>query len=63
MIYLRMTDYGIAIIRVLHFRMDAPRHLRCKATTYPPEKSFGAHSATRDRLATVPPEFNDPDPF
>ena len=27
MIYLRMTDYGIAIIRVLHDRMDAPRHL------------------------------------
>jgi len=27
MIYFRMTDYGIAIIRVLHERMDAPRHL------------------------------------
>jgi len=27
MIYFRPTDYGIAIIRVLHERMDAPRHL------------------------------------
>jgi len=27
MIYFRITDYGIAIIRVLHDRMDAPRHL------------------------------------
>lgn len=26
-IYFRMTDYGIAVIRVLHERMDAPRHL------------------------------------
>jgi toxin ParE1/3/4 len=26
-IYFRLTDYGIAIIRVLHERMDAPRHL------------------------------------
>ena len=27
MIYFRITDYGIAIIRILHERMDAPRHL------------------------------------
>jgi len=27
MIYFRVTDYGIAIVRVLHDRMDAPRHL------------------------------------
>jgi toxin ParE1/3/4 len=27
MIYFRITDYGIAIIRVLHDRMDAPQHL------------------------------------
>jgi len=27
MIYFRVTDYGIAIIRVLHDRMVAPRHL------------------------------------
>jgi toxin ParE1/3/4 len=27
MIYFRITDYGIAVIRVLHNRMDAPRHL------------------------------------
>jgi toxin ParE1/3/4 len=27
MIYFRITDYGIAIIRVMHERMDAPRHL------------------------------------
>jgi len=27
MIYFRIADYGIAIIRVLHERMDAPRHL------------------------------------
>jgi len=27
MVYFRMTDYGIAVIRVLHERMDAPRHL------------------------------------
>ncbi len=27
MIYFRVTDYGIAIIRILHDRMDAPRHL------------------------------------
>jgi toxin ParE1/3/4 len=27
MIYFRITTYGIAIIRVLHDRMDAPRHL------------------------------------
>jgi toxin ParE1/3/4 len=26
-IYFRITDYGIAVIRVLHDRMDAPRHL------------------------------------
>ena len=26
MIYLRVTEYGVAIIRVLHDRMDAPRH-------------------------------------
>jgi len=27
MIYFRITDYGIAIIRVLHDRMHAPQHL------------------------------------
>jgi toxin ParE1/3/4 len=27
LIYFRITDYGIAIIRVLHGQMDAPRHL------------------------------------
>ncbi len=27
MIYFRITAYGIAIIRILHDRMDAPRHL------------------------------------
>lgn len=27
MIYLRVTEYGVAIIRLLHDRMDAPRHL------------------------------------
>jgi toxin ParE1/3/4 len=27
MIYFRVTDYGIAVVRVLHDRMDAPRHL------------------------------------
>ena len=27
MVYFRVTDYGIAIVRVLHVRMDAPRHL------------------------------------
>ena len=26
-IYFRVTSYGIAIIRILHERMDAPRHL------------------------------------
>lgn len=26
-IYFRITDYGIAITRILHDRMDAPRHL------------------------------------
>jgi toxin ParE1/3/4 len=26
-IYFRITDYGIAVIRVLHDRMDASRHL------------------------------------
>jgi toxin ParE1/3/4 len=26
-VYFRITDYGIAVIRVLHDRMDAPRHL------------------------------------
>lgn len=26
-IYFRAEDYGIAIIRILHQRMDAPRHL------------------------------------
>jgi toxin ParE1/3/4 len=26
-IYFRITDYGIAVIRILHERMDAPRHL------------------------------------
>jgi toxin ParE1/3/4 len=26
-IYFRVTDYGIAVIRLLHERMDAPRHL------------------------------------
>ncbi len=27
MIYFRITDYGIAVIRVLHDRMQASRHL------------------------------------
>jgi plasmid stabilization system protein ParE len=27
MIYFRITDYGIAITRILHERMDAPHHL------------------------------------
>jgi len=27
MVYFRVTDYGITVIRVLHERMDAPRHL------------------------------------
>lgn len=27
MVYFRITDYGIGIVRVLHRRMDAPRHL------------------------------------
>jgi hypothetical protein len=27
MIYFRETDYGIAIIRILHHRMDAGRQL------------------------------------
>ena len=27
MIYFRVTDYGINIVRVLHDRMDAPRHI------------------------------------
>jgi len=26
-IYFRTTPYGIAVIRILHQRMDAPRHL------------------------------------
>ena len=26
-VYFRVTSYGIAIIRILHDRMDAPRHL------------------------------------
>jgi toxin ParE1/3/4 len=26
-IYFRQTPYGIAIVRILHQRMDAPRHL------------------------------------
>lgn len=26
-IYFRITAYGIAIVRILHERMDAPRHL------------------------------------
>jgi toxin ParE1/3/4 len=26
-IYFRITGYGIAVIRMLHDRMDAPRHL------------------------------------
>jgi toxin ParE1/3/4 len=27
MIYFRITDYGIAVIRVLHARMDVLRHV------------------------------------
>jgi toxin ParE1/3/4 len=27
MIYFRITAYGVAIIRILHDRMDPPRHL------------------------------------
>ena len=27
MVYFRITAYGIAIIRILHDRVDAPRHL------------------------------------
>jgi toxin ParE1/3/4 len=27
MIYFRVMPYGIAVVRVLHERMDAPRHL------------------------------------
>jgi toxin ParE1/3/4 len=26
-IYFRPTSYGVAVIRILHHRMDAPRHL------------------------------------
>ncbi len=26
-IYFRIEDYGIAVVRILHQRMDAPRHL------------------------------------
>ncbi|MGH8192607.1 MAG: type II toxin-antitoxin system RelE/ParE family toxin [Rhodanobacteraceae bacterium] len=26
-IYFRAEDYGVAIVRILHLRMDAPRHL------------------------------------
>lgn len=26
-VYFRITTYGIAVIRILHERMDAPRHL------------------------------------
>ena len=26
-IYFRITDYGIAVVRILHDRMDEPRHL------------------------------------
>jgi toxin ParE1/3/4 len=26
-VYYRVADYGVAVIRVLHQRMDAPRHL------------------------------------
>lgn len=26
-VYFRETSYGIAVIRILHFRMDAPRRL------------------------------------
>lgn len=27
MLYFRTTDYGIVIVRILHDRMDAPRHI------------------------------------
>jgi toxin ParE1/3/4 len=27
MIYFRITTYGIAVVRILHDRMNAPRHL------------------------------------
>ena len=27
MIYFRVADYGIVVVRILHDRMDAPRHL------------------------------------
>jgi toxin ParE1/3/4 len=27
MIYFRIAPYGIAVVRILHDRMDAPRHL------------------------------------
>ena len=27
MIYFRITSYGIAVVRILHDRMDAPRYL------------------------------------
>ena len=27
MVYFRVTNYGIAVVRILHERMDAPRHL------------------------------------
>lgn len=27
MVYFRITAYGIVIVRILHDRMDAPRHL------------------------------------
>jgi toxin ParE1/3/4 len=29
-LYFRVEDYGIAVIRILHQRMDAPRHLSRK---------------------------------
>lgn len=27
MVYFRVTNYGIAVVRILHERMDAPSHL------------------------------------
>jgi toxin ParE1/3/4 len=27
MVYFRATPYGVAVVRILHGRMDAPRHL------------------------------------
>jgi toxin ParE1/3/4 len=59
MIYFRITDYGITIIRVLHERMDAPHHLQGvqRGTTEPIAWWEGDRCSTPSRIGLLDEPF------